>query len=80
MERLAPKERRLLPPESLKLEVELKNQNRKGNKNIVSSFPPLSPPPRQAFREGGVAGVVEGLAQKERRLPPPESLGDGVTN
>jgi hypothetical protein len=29
----------------------------------------------QALREGGVDGVVEGLAPKERRLPPPECLG-----
>ena len=28
----------------------------------------------QALREGGVVGVVEGLAPRERRLPPPECL------
>ena len=30
-----------------------------------------------ALREGGVAGVEEGLAPQERRLPPPERPGDG---
>ena len=30
----------------------------------------------QALREGGVAGVVEGLAPLERRLPPPECLAE----
>ena len=34
---------------------------------------PLHPHPR-AFHEGGVAGVVEGLAPKERCLPPQECL------
>ena len=44
----------------------------------------FSPPPPpllqypQAFREGGEDGVVEGLAPRERRLPPPEGLGGGV--
>ncbi len=32
-------------------------------------------PARQALREGGVVGVVEGLAPKERCLPPPGCLG-----
>ena len=36
------------------------------------------PSPPQAFREGGEDGVVEGLAPRERRLPPPEGLGGGV--
>jgi hypothetical protein len=34
-------------------------------------------PQSQALREGGVDGVVEGLALKGRRLPPPERLGFG---
>ena len=33
--------------------------------------------PSQALCEGGVAGVVEGLALLERRLPPPECLDAG---
>ena len=39
----------------------------------VGGFPHPHPHP-QAFHEGGVAGVVEGLAPKERRLPPLECL------
>ena len=37
---------------------------------------PPSPNP-QAFHEGGVAGVAEGLAPMERRLPPLECLRGG---
>ena len=36
---------------------------------------PRLPQFTQAFREGGEDGVVEGLAPRERRLPPQESLG-----
>ena len=44
---------------------------------LGKSFPPLSPPPfLRALCEGGVAGVVEELALIERRLPPPECLGN----
>ena len=45
-----------------------------------SITPPHAPPPSplpEALREGGVAGVVEGLAHRERRLPPLECLGLG---
>ena len=46
----------------------------------VSPPPPRGDPPHppslpQAFREGGEVGVVEGLALRERRLPPLEGLG-----
>ena len=46
-------------------------------------FPPLwgllhLSPQSQALHEGGVDGVVEGLALSERRLPPLECLGRGV--
>ena len=38
---------------------------------LLSHFPQYS----RALQEGGVAGVVEGLALKGRRLPPLECLG-----
>ena len=39
---------------------------------------PFSPPPFfQVLREGGVVGVVEGLALKGRRFSPPEYLEGG---
>ena len=41
---------------------------------VVRDVPPHPYPHPQAFHEGGVAGVVEGLAPKERRLPPLECL------
>ena len=42
---------------------------------IPSSLSSSSPQYSQALHEGGVAGVVEGLAQTGRRLPPLECLG-----
>ena len=66
-----------------KTKQEMKTRDRKGRTsarrdrkgNYISPFGGLPLPIPQAFREGGVDGVVEGLALIERRLPPPESLG-----
>ena len=60
---------------------DIKTQARKEETNGRLEVLPLrgeTPPSPRAFREGGEDGVVEGLAPKERRLPPPEGLGRGV--
>ena len=59
-------------------ENENENENKNENGNERCPLPHLPPPLfLQVLREGGVVGVVEGLALQGRRLPPPEYLERG---
>ena len=56
----------------IKIDIDRNRERRRLRPKQLYSYSLL--PPLQALREGGVEGVVEGLAPTERRLPPPECL------